>query len=196
MKQLTTVISLCAVLAIGPVQAETLFARLDSSANSEPSYTLGMLSNDGLAAWAIGLPHNPILMAGYSHRFQLNKRTSLMGIVYGARYTQLDQWYVEPASVLLGSYGDLRLKLFGGFYAPLNGGPWRGYVDQGNVTLAVAPGLDLGLGTNARFTAGKKSSFGVGPQVNWRTGDIRLSVRWLNGVNQADSARLELNCPF
>lgn len=191
-----TLMSALLLVVTVSANADTLFARLDGRDGGEPSYTLGMLSDDGLAAWAIGLPSSPILMAGYSHRYQLNPQTSLTGVGYLARFTALDQWYLEPAAVLLGSAGDFRYKLFGGFYAPLNGGPWRGYIDQGNVTFAVSPDLGLGLGTSARFTEGQKSSFGLGPVVTWRTGQLSLSARWLAGVNQPNSFRMEVSTPF
>ena len=178
------------------VRADVLIGRMETGDGREPSYTLGVCTNEGPEFWAFAVPNFPILEFGYTHYFPLGKRSGVLAGGYVSRWCEVNQWYAEPIAIGFTRLGDWKVKAFFGAYAPLNGGPWQLYSNPTQITTAVTPNVDLGVAGTCWFTQGAKPTFGFGPTGSLKVGDLTFSARALVGINQQNSVRFEVTCPF
>lgn len=191
--KITLLVSLLIVVSAG---ADTLFARSELKDGQNPSYTLGYCTSEGLEAWAFALPSFPIYEIGYSKYLPIGKESAVLVGGYASYWSKLDQWYAEPIVIGFTQIGDWRLKSFWGAYMPLDGGAWQLFNESTKITTPISSTLDVGVVGTSWFTEGTKPTFGFGPTGSLKVGDLTLSARALIGVNQANSLRMEVVCPF
>lgn len=189
------------LVVVSSANADMLLGRMDASTGRESGYTFGYCHDVGkggsLEAWTFAQPNFPIYEVGYSHYLPLSGKTGVLACGYVSYWSKVDQWFAEPAAILLSRVGDLKLKAFWGAYAPLNGGAWQLYCNPTSLMAPVTRRLDLGVATTCWFAEGAKPTFGVGPTASLKIGsDLTLGAWALMGVNQPDTVRLEAKLTF